>query len=59
MRDEKAYTAAIDVVDASDEKDERKDPPAQAGYGTPGLRRAFILGRIPFGLGAGRSFVPG
>jgi len=37
MRDKKTHTAAIDVVDASDEKDECKDPPAQAGYGSVGL----------------------
>ncbi|HTC75708.1 MAG TPA: hypothetical protein VK684_09040 [Edaphobacter sp.] len=59
MRDEKTYTAAIDVVDARDEKDERKDPPAQAGYGTRGLRQASMLDRIPFGLGAKRTFIPG
>ena len=37
MRDEKTDAAAIDVVDASDEKDERKDPPAQARYGSVAL----------------------
>jgi hypothetical protein len=49
MRDEEAYTAAIDVVDAGDEKDERKDSPAQAGYGVGGLQRGRASGGTPLG----------
>jgi hypothetical protein len=51
MRYEKTYTAAIDVVDASNEKDESEDPPAQSGYGALGLRRAaFIHDRVTLDL---------
>jgi hypothetical protein len=50
MRDEKTNTAAIDVVDASNEKDESEDPPAQSGYGAPGLRRGLILDLVSLGL---------
>ena len=58
MSDEEAYAAAIDVVDASDEKDEREDPPAQSGYGAAGPQQPFTSGWIALRLRGERSFVP-
>jgi hypothetical protein len=58
VRDEEAYTAAVDVVDAGDEKDEGKDPPAQAEYGVGGLQRGRASGGTPLGWCAAPIFLP-
>jgi len=39
--DEQAYGAAVDVIDAGDEEDERDDDPAESGNFLPG--RVFSI----------------